>query len=65
MADEPLTLCRTSETVPWTAEEDELVRTLSAQEVVRRTGRSLQAVYGRGAGYMCRMDEGEFEDNAG
>jgi hypothetical protein len=32
-------------TVPWTAEEDELVRTLPAEEVVRRTGRSLIAVY--------------------
>jgi hypothetical protein len=34
-------------TVPWTAEEDELVRTLPAEEVVRRTGRSLIAVYTR------------------
>jgi hypothetical protein len=32
-------------TVPWTAEEDELVRTLPAEEVVRRTGRSLSGVY--------------------
>jgi hypothetical protein len=28
-------------TVPWTAEEEELVRTLPAEEVARRTGRSL------------------------
>jgi hypothetical protein len=34
-------------TIPWTAEEDELVRTLPAEEVVRRTGRSLIAVYTR------------------
>jgi hypothetical protein len=34
-------------TIPWSANEDELVRTLPAQEVVRRTGRSLQAVYSR------------------
>jgi hypothetical protein len=32
---------------PWTAEEDELVRTLPAKEVARRTGRTLKAVYGR------------------
>src|SRR5262249_52040036 len=30
---------------PWTAEEDELVRTLPAKEVVARTGRTLNAVY--------------------
>jgi hypothetical protein len=34
-------------TIPWTAEEDELVRTLPAEEVARRTGRSLIAVYAR------------------
>jgi hypothetical protein len=34
-------------TIPWTTEEDELVRTLPAEEVVRRTGRSLTAVYSR------------------
>ena len=34
-------------TIPWTAEEDELVRTLPAEEVARRTGRSLIAVYTR------------------
>jgi hypothetical protein len=31
----------------WTAEEDEAVRTLPPREVVRRTGRSLDAVYWR------------------
>jgi hypothetical protein len=34
-------------TVPWSPEEDELVRTLPAEEVAQRTGRSLQAVYAR------------------
>jgi hypothetical protein len=34
-------------TVPWTAEDDELVRTLPAEEAVRRTGRSVFAVYAR------------------
>jgi hypothetical protein len=34
----------------WTASEDELLKTLSAQEAVRRTGRTLQAVYSRGVG---------------
>ena len=34
-------------TIVWTAEEDELIRTLPADEVVRRTGRSLIAVYPR------------------
>jgi hypothetical protein len=34
-------------TIPWNAEEDELVKTLPAEEVVRRTGRSLTAVYTR------------------
>lgn len=34
-------------TVPWTPEEDELIRTLPSDEVVRRTGRSLIAVYSR------------------
>jgi hypothetical protein len=32
---------------PWTAAEDLLVRTLPPQEVARRTGRSLPAVYTR------------------
>jgi len=32
---------------PWTTEEDALVRELPAFEVVRRTGRTLQAVYSR------------------
>jgi hypothetical protein len=36
-----------SGTVPWTAEEVELVRTLPAGEVARRTGRSLWGVYQR------------------
>jgi hypothetical protein len=34
-------------TIPWTAEEDALVRTLPAEEVARRTGRSLSGVYAR------------------
>jgi hypothetical protein len=34
-------------TIVWTPEEDELVRTLPVEEVVRRTGRSLIAVYAR------------------
>jgi hypothetical protein len=34
-------------TIVWTPEDDELVRTLPAAEVVRRTGRSLIAVYSR------------------
>ncbi len=34
-------------TVPWTPEEDELVRTLPTQQAARRTGRSLSAVYAR------------------
>jgi hypothetical protein len=33
--------------VPWTPEEDELLRTLPAAEAARRTGRSLPAVYSR------------------
>jgi hypothetical protein len=32
---------------PWTPGEDELVRTLSAKEAARRTGRGLGAVYHR------------------
>jgi hypothetical protein len=32
---------------PWTGDEDELLRTLPAPEVVRRTGRTLSAVYSR------------------
>jgi hypothetical protein len=31
----------------WTAEEDEFLRTLPAEEVARRTGRSLSAIYTR------------------
>ena len=34
-------------TIPWTPEEDELVRTLPTQEAVRRTGRTLYAVKAR------------------
>ncbi len=34
-------------TIPWTAEEDEQVRTLPVEEAARRTGRSFQAVYAR------------------
>jgi hypothetical protein len=33
--------------VPWTAAEDELVRTLPGKEVARMTGRTLTAVYSR------------------
>jgi len=32
---------------PWTEREDELVRTLPAKEVAKRTGRTLQAVWSR------------------
>jgi hypothetical protein len=34
-------------TIPWTQEEDELVMTLPPEEAVKRTGRSLSAVYAR------------------
>jgi hypothetical protein len=34
-------------TIPWTPEEEELVRTLPAEEAAKRTGRSLSAVYTR------------------
>ena len=34
-------------TIVWTAEEDELLMALPAEEVARRTGRSLEAVYTR------------------
>jgi hypothetical protein len=34
-------------TIPWTREEDELVRTLPAEEPAKRTGRSLSGVYAR------------------
>jgi hypothetical protein len=34
-------------TIPWTPEEDELVKTLPAEEAAKRTGRSLSAVYAR------------------
>jgi hypothetical protein len=33
--------------VPWTAAEDQLVRTLPPAEAARRTGRTLLAVYAR------------------
>jgi hypothetical protein len=33
--------------VSWTAAQDEMVRTLPVEEVAKRTGRSLQAVYKR------------------
>jgi hypothetical protein len=34
-------------TIVWTAEEDELLKTLPAEEVAKRTGRNLKAVYAR------------------
>jgi hypothetical protein len=34
-------------TIPWTQEEDELLKTLSAEVAAKRTGRSLSAVYAR------------------
>jgi hypothetical protein len=34
-------------TIVWTAEEDELLKTLPAEEVAKRTGRSLSAIYAR------------------
>jgi hypothetical protein len=34
-------------TIVWTADEDELPTTLPAEEVAKRTGRSLSAVYTR------------------
>jgi hypothetical protein len=34
-------------TIPWTRKEDALVRTLPAEEVAKRTGRSLSGVYAR------------------
>jgi hypothetical protein len=34
-------------TIPWTPEEDELVKTLPAEEAAKKTGRSLSAVYAR------------------
>jgi hypothetical protein len=34
-------------TIVWTAEEDELLKTLPAEEVARRTGRTLKAIYTR------------------
>jgi hypothetical protein len=40
---------------PWTDDEDELLRTLPAAEVLRRTGRTLAAVY-------CRRRELELPD---
>lgn len=43
-------------TIVWTPAEDELVRTLPAVEVVRRTGRSLIAVYSRR--YRLRVPDG-------
>ena len=35
--------------IPWTAQEDEWLRTLPTEEVVRRTGRIKTAVYNRRA----------------
>jgi hypothetical protein len=34
-------------TIPWTPEEDEWVKTLTAEEAAKKTGRSLKAVYAR------------------
>jgi hypothetical protein len=34
-------------TIPWTAEEDNLVKTLPVEEAAKKTGRSLSAVYAR------------------
>jgi hypothetical protein len=34
-------------TIPWTRKEDALVRTLPAEEVAKKTGRSLSGVYAR------------------
>jgi hypothetical protein len=34
-------------TIPWTPQEDELVKTLPAEEVAKRTGQSLSVVYKR------------------
>jgi hypothetical protein len=34
-------------TVVWTAKEDELLKTLPAEEVAKKTGRSLKAIYTR------------------
>jgi hypothetical protein len=34
-------------TIPWTAEEDQLLKTLPPEEVARRTGRTLTAIYTR------------------
>jgi hypothetical protein len=31
----------------WTAEEDEMLKTLPAEEAARRTGRTLKAIYPR------------------
>jgi hypothetical protein len=41
---------------PWTADEDDLLRTLRAAEVSSRTGRSLQAVYDRR--HVLRLPDG-------
>jgi hypothetical protein len=34
-------------TIVWTPEEDELLKTLPEEEVARRTGRTLKAIYTR------------------
>jgi hypothetical protein len=34
-------------TIPWTSEEDAMVKVLPAEEAAKRTGRSLCAVYKR------------------
>jgi hypothetical protein len=41
-------------TIPWTAEEDEWVKTIPAEEAAKRTGRSLSAVYPRRWRLGCR-----------
>ena len=45
--------------VPWSAQEDEWLRTLPTAEVVRRTGRTKSAVYNRRADWGCRTGERE------
>ena len=49
---------------PWTAKEDHLCRTLRPMDVVRRTGRTFQAVAGGDASWGCRMDALEKETNS-
>jgi hypothetical protein len=48
-------------TIVWTAEEDELLKTLPAEEVAKRTRRSLKAVYARRRRLGCRTDGAEIE----